>query len=193
MSPTRRSALQVAAGVLTTGFAGCLSGEDGSSDRPRGELVTEYERVTDSIDDERTIWRVSGDDADGRQSVYLTSHDELATVTLVADVPRLEAFLEATDPSRSALCLFQRSVGECRTLDAYKVIERPDELRVYLCEATRPADVSCRTDAQRTMALALRVPADGEPPAEMTTIESSRCEDRWGPHRNASEDGGGDG
>lgn len=189
MSPTRRTALRLAASGLVAGLAGC-NGDRSSGDDPRGELVKDYERVTASVDGERWLFRWTGEESRSRENLLLRTPEDRANVAVASGARAVRSFVDGTDFSRSSLALFQRSLDTCRRLDAYKVSRRPEAVRVYLCREPRPADVDCRTDEKRTAAVALRLPFDGDAAGELTTSISSRCEDRFGPRRTRATGGG---
>lgn len=192
MSPTRRTALHLAASGLTVGLAGC-SGERTSSNAPQGELVTNYDRTTARTDGEQWLFWWTGTESRSEESLLVRTDDDRTNVDIASEAPSLRSFVDKTDLSTSSLCLFQRSLDACRRFDVYKVSRRPAEVRVHLCQEPRPANVSCRTDDQRTMAIALRLPFGGESVDELQTSTSSQCEDRFGPRRSlASGRGGGD-
>lgn len=188
MSLTRRTALQVAASGFTAGFAGC-SGEGSSSDEPQGELVTDYERVTASVDGERWLFQWTGEEARSRENLLVRTADDRANVEIVSEARTVRTFVDDTDLSQSSLVLFQRSLNTCRRLDAYKVNKRPEEVRIFLCQELRPADVDCQTDEKLTAAVAVRLPFDGDSVSGLTASISSECEDHFGPRRARATEG----
>lgn len=189
MASTRRIVLQVVASGFAAGLAGC-SGEGSSTDEPQGELVTDYEQVTASAVGEQRLFRWTGEEARSQENLLLRTPDDRANVEIVSESRTVHSFVDETDLAQSSLVLFQRSLNTCRRLDAYKVSKRPKEVRVYLCQEPRPADVNCRTDKKGTAAVALRLPFDGDSVGGLTTSISSQCEDRFGPHRTKATEGG---
>lgn len=93
----------------------------------------------------------------------------------------VESFLDETAFDASAVLLFQRQHGACYRVGVYRLTAKPDAIAGQLCRGTRPADESCRADADRTTLLAVRVPVDGRGLDGLSFTESDDCRDRLGP------------
>lgn len=189
MPSTRRAALGAAAGALSACLAGCgaLTGSERSSSHvpDYGAPVTDYETERFVLPEERRLFHWTGDDDRSDQQLFLTTADERDAVAF--DVPgasAVEGFVAKTDMSAASLALFQRRHSACREFGISRITRRPDELRVHLCQATRPADDPCRTGVQHSTALAIRVPRGEEPASELSVTTRSECVDRFGPYRD---------
>ena len=190
MPSTRRALLGAAAGALAGGLAGCsaLSGSATSSRHvpPRGDPVTDYAIARHVVDGERQLFHWTGDDDRPDEQLFLATPAERSAVSFDdADGSPVAGFAAETDLETHSLVLVQARHGACQRLDVFGVTKRPDEVRLHRCRAPRPADEQCSMGDRQSTALAVRLPFDGRSLSEgLNAVESSRCEDRFGPYRD---------
>lgn len=190
MPSTRRETLGAGAGLLGACLAGCnaLYGDDSSSaEVGAGDPVTGYATARHVVDGERALFRWTGSTDRPSDQLLVRSDEERSAVTFPGEDSPVRRFVAETDLEAAVVVLVQRRHGACLRLDAFGVSRRPDELRVHTCREPRPADERCRTGDRRSTALALRLSIEGSSVPELSVVDSSRCENRFGPYREGGE------
>jgi hypothetical protein len=184
---SRRRALHAVGTATAVALAGC-SGDTRERDSRRsrrGDPVTDYDlrKVRDS-DGGPLFWsdeRPAADDGIPGGYAYIGSTSELAEVSFASGseaAQSLASFVGDTDFEAAAVLLQARGISECYEARFRGLRRRSDGLHTSFCRRLRPADVTCRRDAEDTVGVALRVPF---PDAEFTSFGSrwsGTCEPR---------------
>lgn len=95
---------------------------------------------------------------------FLTGEDDRDRVTFRSGDPadELRAFVNATDLESESVYLLERSVGACYEVRLMGVYRESDGVDAEFCRALQPADVACSSDDEDAVAVAIRLPFDGE-------------------------------
>ena len=113
----------------------------------------------------RSLFELDDDEEDRVGGLhFMTGEEDRDRVSFRSSDPagELRAFVNETDLESESVYLLERSVGACYEVRLTGVYRESDGVDADFCRALRPADVACSRDDEDALAVAIRLPFDGE-------------------------------